>query len=155
MKIDKYFTIPTLEQSTETLRTEAEVLGIDPTDENLRRIEKAIALHKHGMISESSDTELFYVRSQTEYNRFYVVLPHSGCLCMDAKRLNCQFGEPESYRAAWQRINDTNIRCKHEIAVMLYKQEKDDDILGRLNTLPYDVFQTINPDDYPDGDFPY
>ena len=150
-----HFTIPTSAYASEILIAEAGLLGIDPTDENLRRVEKGIALHKHGMVHQSPQSELFYVRSQVEYYRMYVVLPYSGCHCMDAKRLNAEFGRADSYNAGWDRIQNSTQRCKHEIAVALYKTEKEDTMLGGLNALSDDVFETINPDDYPDGEFPY
>ena len=110
----------------DTLRNECKAIGIEPTRPNIRRIRRAIDLHQNGCISpfHNDDFDAFYVGSQTEAGKGYTVLPHSGCNCPDAQRLSQDFGEADSYSAAWNRINQSAVRCKHEMAVLLYKEQQ-------------------------------
>ena len=121
--------IPTGVYDLNTLQTECEAIGIEPTRPNLRRIRRAIDLHQHGCVKPFYNDEIdgaFYVRSQTEQGKVYSVLPHSGCSCPDAHRLNAEFGKLGSYTAAHTRIKQSTVRCKHEMAIMLWKERMAD-----------------------------
>ena len=99
-------------------------IGVEPTDDNLRRMRRAMDLHQKNAVRpfHSDQTpDAYYVRSQSE-EKFYIVLPHTGCDCPDAHRLNGS----GSYSAAWERINQTGIRCKHEMTVELFKKAEDE-----------------------------
>ena len=119
--------IPAGVYDLDTLRTECKAIGVEPTRPNIRRIRRAIDLHQSGAVRLFGDPEAdsFIVRSQTE-DKSYIVLPHSGCNCPDAKRLSADFGEVDSYSASWERINQSQVRCKHEMAVALFKEQQAD-----------------------------
>ena len=110
----------------DTLRAECHALGL-PTDRpTLRRVRRAIDLHQHGAVKpfHNDGFDAFFVQSQTQAGKGYTVLPHSGCSCPDAKRLTDEFGDPNTYTAQWTRIKKSAVRCKHEMATMLYKAQQ-------------------------------
>ena len=120
---------PTGVYDLDTLRRECKAIGIEPTRPNIRRMRRAIDLHQHGAVrpfySDKADG-YFFVHSQNDSDTCYSVLPKSGCSCPDAKRLSEDFGEADSYSAAWTRINQSAVRCKHEMAVLLWKEQRND-----------------------------
>ena len=122
-------TIPTGVYDLETLKAECHAVGIPPTRSNLRRMRRAIDLHQSGAVKpfyNDQSNNCYFVKSQSKH-KFYCVMPHSGCDCPDAKKLS-ETHAPDTfaYDAAWRRINQSNDRCKHEIAVMLYKEQLAD-----------------------------
>ena len=132
-------------------------------DKQSPRYKKAVALHDTGavrpffveLINGNDNPDYFYVMSQSNEEQAYCVLPHSGCDCEDARRMNFQFdGEGSPYLAARKRISESDVRCKHEIAVMLYKEQRES-VLDTIRNLSNDVCMTINPHNYPNGDFPF
>lgn len=115
--------IPSGVYDLDTLKTECQALEIPATRPNIRRVRRAIDLHKSGAVRPflSQTPDAFFVHSQTT-DKCYCVLPHSGCDCPDAKRMN---GD-DTYSASWQRIRNTRDRCKHEIAVLMYQEQRAD-----------------------------
>lgn len=119
--------IPTGVYDLNTLQTECEAIGIEPTRPNLRRIRRAIDLHQHGCVKPSSAQGIYTVKSQTDPDTVYVVIDENGCNCPDAKRMDTKFDpRPPHTLGGYLRHRDTMIRCKHEIAVMLYKEQLAD-----------------------------
>ena len=117
--------IPSGVYDLDTLKTECQALDIPATRPNIRRVRRAMDLHKSGAVrpffASAAPPNAFFVHSQTS-DKCYSVLPHSGCCCPDAKRMNGS----DDYGAAWQRIRNTRDRCKHEIAVLLYQEQRAD-----------------------------
>ena len=114
--------IPTGVYDIDTLEAELRILNLPVNRPNIRRMRRAIALHQNGNVRPfQADTtdDAFFVHSQNS-DKCYSVLPHSGCNCPDAKRKN---GD-ETYSASHHRINQTDDRCKHEIAVLLFKEQR-------------------------------
>lgn len=131
-------------------------------DKQSPRYKKAVALLDAGavrpffveLINGNDNPDYFYVMQSNE-EQAYCVLPHSGCDCEDARWLNYRFdGQGSPYLAAQKRIAESNVRCKHEIAVMLYKKSQES-VLDTIRNLSDDICMSIDIDDYPDGDFPY
>ena len=118
--------IPTGVYDIDALQTECEMIGVAPTRPNIRRMRRAIDLHQSGAVRPNPTHDIFFVKSQTDADTTYCVMPHSGCDCPDAHRLNAEFGDKLSFQAAWMRINESQIRCKHEIAVSLWKEQRRD-----------------------------
>jgi len=111
----------------ETLKSECEAIGIETTRPNLRRMRRAIDLHQHGCVKPSRASGIYTVESQTEPDTFYVVIDENGCNCPDAKRMDVEFDpQPPHTLGGFLRHRDSMIRCKHEIAVMLYKEQLAD-----------------------------
>ena len=156
------YTTPTLHESSliparvydlDTLEAELRILDLPVNRPNIRRIRSAIDLHQNGAVRPfQADTtaDAFFVHSQNS-DKCYSVLPHSGCDCPDAKRKN---GD-ETYSASHQRINQTADRCKHEMAVLLFKEQRAD----QANIDQHEA-ETASMEDSlvhydPAGDFPY
>ena len=118
---DTSVSIPSGVYDLESLKEECRLLEIPPSRPNIRRVRRAMDLHQHGAVRPflSQSPDAFFVHSQTS-DKCYCVLPHSGCSCPDALRMN---GD-ETYSAAHHRINQTADRCKHEIAVLMYKEQR-------------------------------
>ena len=113
--------IPTSVLDIDTLKAELRILNLPVNRPNIRRMRRAIALHQSGAVRPfraTADADAFFVHSQTS-DKCYSVLPFSGCNCPDAKRKN---GD-ETYSASRERINETADRCKHEMAVLLFKEQ--------------------------------
>lgn len=112
----------------DTLRSECKAIGIEPTRPNIRRIRRAIDLHQSGAVEPwPNHPDNFYVDSQTEADKCYVVLRSSGCHCPDAQRMTEEFtGYPPTHPkgVSCVRIMDSRIRCKHEMATMLYQEQR-------------------------------
>lgn len=115
----------------ESLIDSCKVHQIHPSRQNVRRMRRAIDLHKTGAVRPLAPPEVttedflnhFHVRSQRE-EKFYSVFPRVGCSCPDAANLSEEFALGEEPReAALQRISSSNIRCKHEIAVLLFLED--------------------------------
>ena len=134
----------------DTLQTECEVVGVEPTRENIRRMRRAIDLHEAGAVKPFAAPAVgFFVKSQTDPHELYIVLEHTGCSCPDAKRMNAQF---ELYTT---RIHESTIRCKHELATMLFEEQRRDQAMCD----EHDALEAAS-DDWlehydPDADFPY
>jgi len=119
--------IPTSVYDLETLKAECEAIGIEPTRPNLRRIRRAIDLHQSGTVNPSSASGIYTVQSQTDPDTIYVVIDENGCNCPDAKRQSVSFDpQPPHTLGGYLRHRDSMTRCKHEIAVMLYKEQLAD-----------------------------
>ena len=121
--------IPTGVYDLDTIKAECEAFGIEPTRPNIRRMRRAIDLHEASAVKPFYNDQInncYFVKSQSKH-KFYCVMPHSGCDCPDAKKLS-ETHAPDTfpYDAAWRRINESNDRCKHEIAVMLFEEQLSD-----------------------------
>lgn len=122
--------IPTGVYDLDTLRTECKAIDVEPTRPNIRRIRRAIDLHQSGAVEPfPNHPNSFYVKSQTEADKCYVVLKSSGCHCPDAIRMTEEFtGHPPTHPdgVSCRRISDSRIRCKHEMATMLFDEQRKD-----------------------------
>lgn len=142
--------IPSGVYDVDTIRTECEIIGIEPTRPNIRRMRRAIDLHQAGAVNPSpSATGIYAVQSQTEADTIYVVIEENGCNCPDAKRMDTAFDpQPPHTLGGYLRHRDTMIRCKHEIAVMLWKEQQSDQaMIARLEEEEADRFVCL-PEPY-------
>ena len=70
-------------------------------------------------------------------------------------------GESEkTYSAAWERIRNTKDRCKHEIAVMMYQEQRaDQEAYNDALCEKHEAEQAASDDSLshydPEVDFPY
>ena len=120
-------TITTGVYDVETLKAECEAIRIEPTRPNLRRMRRAIDLHQHGCVNPSSASGIHTVQSQTEPDTVYVVIDDNGCNCPDAKRMNADFdSHPKNTLGGFFRHRDSMVRCKHELAVLLFQEQLAD-----------------------------
>ena len=125
--LDESTAIPTKVYDLETLKAEARPLGL-PTDRpTLRRVRRAIDLHQHGCVNPASTSGIYTVQSQTDTDTIYVVIDENGCNCPDAKRMDAEF-DPQAPHTlgGYLRHRDSMVRCKHEMATMLYKEQRAD-----------------------------
>ena len=96
----------------DTLKAEAQSLGITPTRPNIRRIRRAFDLIEKGHITHTANLEgarLYEVKSQTRNSHVHLVVSNeiTQCTCEDARRL--------------RREGQTG--CKHAIAVRLQEAQ--------------------------------
>ena len=124
---DDSITIPTGVYDVETLKAECHAVGIPTTRPNLRRMRRAIDLHQHGCVTPSSASGIYTVQSQTDPDTIYVVINENGCTCPDAKRMDVSFDpQPPHTLGGYLRHRDSMVRCKHEMATMLYQEQRAD-----------------------------
>ena len=154
-------TIPTGVYDLDTIKAECQRFSIEPTRPNIRRMRRAIDLHEQGCVKPSSASGIYTVQSQTNPETIYVVIDENGCTCPDAKRMDVDFDEqPPHTLGGFLRHRDSIQRCKHEIAVMLYKEQLSDQAkYDQWLCEQYEAEQAASDDSLvhydPEVDFPF